>query len=285
MGLHTPFLFGEDRAHGFAGGLTVRANVDSAMVDVSVHGRWSRHLQILATTGIGKCFAENPRAVLVDLYDLGDPDAASAPTWFTAALRGGALQPPVHLVLSLPTTAPLARRLGPLGGASCLSMYATLPEARAATARRLPPAEPRQLRLAPTPHAARLALDLVGEACASWSLKELAHPARLVACELVHNAVEHARTPIVFSVSKRGRVLHLAVADADPRLPRLIGTPPIDPACPWDVGGQGLRVVDRAATAWGAMPTADGKVVWATFQGGKVGRRSPHAFPRCARAS
>ena len=279
-----PFLFGNNDARRPDCRLTVCGNVDSAVVEVAVHGRWSRYLHVLATAGVAKCFAENPRAVIVDLLDLDDPAAVSAPTWLTAGLRGSALQSPVQVVLCLPAGAPLADRLRRLGARWSLPVYATVAEASAAIASRLPLTERQQLRLAPSYEAARLARDLVGEACVSWRLKILRHQAQIVACELVLNAVEHARTPMVFTVSKRGRGLHLSVTDGHPGLPRLVEPAPVDAGHPWDLRGQGLHVVGANATAWGAMPTADGKVVWATLQARRPRTSArPRVSPRCAR--
>lgn len=223
-------------------------------------------MQVNATVGIGKCFAEAPFSVIIDLRDLEDPSAASAATWWTAGMRGFALQPSVQVVLCLPSTAPLAGRLRRLGAKRSLPVYATMAEARAAVASRLPLTERQQMRLEPTALAPSLARDLVARACQAWSMTAVLHPARLVMSELVLNAVEHARTTIVVTVSKRGDGLHLAVADLDPRLPRLLDPALVDPDRPLDERGHGLWAVHAAAAVWGAMPTRDGKVVWATLR-------------------
>jgi hypothetical protein len=263
MRVTAPVLFNDDSGPGPA--LTVRGDVDQPVVEATVHGRWGRRLQVAATAGIDKCFAQSPGAVIIDLLDVRDPLAESAATWWTLGMRGSALQPPVQVVLCLPVTGPLAARLHRFGAKWSLPIYATMAEARAAIATRLPLTERQQLRLEPTADAPSLARDRIGLACAAWSMSGLLHPARLVMSELVLNAVEHARTPIVVTVSKRGAGLHLAVADADPRLPRLLEPTPVDPARPFDERGHGLRAVHAVATVWGAMPTRAGKVVWATL--------------------
>ncbi|OJF15871.1 hypothetical protein BG844_02070 [Couchioplanes caeruleus subsp. caeruleus] len=263
--------------------LTARSDIDNAVIELKVYGRWSRHLPVLAATGISKCFAESPRAVIVDLLELEDPLAASAPTWFTAGLRGRALGPPVPVLVCLPPAAPLAVRLGRMGARWSLPLYASVPQARTAVAGRLPLTERERLRLAPEPDAARLARDLVAKACRAWHLKKLRHPAQMVACELVLNAVEHAGTPIEVTVSKRGRGLHLAVADHDPRLPRLLDPASAPPGPAGEYRGQGLRVVHAVATSWGAMPTTTGKVVWTIFQERKPRRSAANPARACPR--
>ncbi|GIF44062.1 ATP-binding protein [Actinoplanes xinjiangensis] len=121
--------------------------------------------------------------------------------------------------------------------------------------------------LAPDPDAASLAGALVADACLAWRLPGLLHPARRVLSELVHNAVEHARTEVRVTLTRRGDGLCLAVSDGDPRLPRLRAPAPVSPGRPLDERGRGLRVVQAAAAGWGAEPTPTGKVVWALLHG------------------
>lgn len=85
--------------------------------------------------------------------------------------------------------------------------------------------------------------------------------------ELVGNAVEHAGTEIDVWVSMRGATVHLAVQDRSTRPPLLRGSDPTRPGGVW-APGMGLRIVAATATAWGALPSSDGKVVLATPCGG-----------------
>jgi hypothetical protein len=89
--------------------------------------------------------------------------------------------------------------------------------------------------------------------------------------ELVVNAVEHTGTRMLVSVARRGSGLYLAVRDGSAALPRLIDPSQTSAAAP-EQRGQGLRVVDRIATAWGALPVHEraGKVVWASLQTGRM---------------
>ena len=85
----------------------------------------------------------------------------------------------------------------------------------------------------------------------------------LVFSELVTNAVRHAGTAMSVTVSRRGSGVHLAVVDGDPRLPSL--TEPVVRRPPGYPGNErhGLWRVHSRASAWGAMPSPNGKVVWA----------------------
>ncbi|MBG0561291.1 ATP-binding protein [Actinoplanes aureus] len=130
------------------------------------------------------------------------------------------------------------------------------------------PGEPPYLTvaLAPEPDAASLAGTLVADACLAWRLPHLLHPARRVMSELVLNAVEHAGTDLLVTITRRWNGLHLAVADGDPRLPRLRVMARVRRDAPLDERGRGLRVVQAAANGWGVLRTPAGKVVWAVVQ-------------------
>jgi hypothetical protein len=172
---------------------------------------------------------------------------------------------------------PLADRLRRLGAARYLPVFGTMPQARAAVDTRSPLTDALRLRLSSEPSAASLARDLIGEACHAWGLVPLLHAGRAVMSELVSNAVEHAGGEILVTLSKLGRGaksgaaaagtgLHLAVRDRNPRLPHLLDLAPVVPGRPLDERGRGLRIVHAAATAWGAIPTPGGKVVWAAVR-------------------
>jgi hypothetical protein len=108
--------------------------------------------------------------------------------------------------------------------------------------------------------------ELVDSACDSWHMPELREPSRAIMSALVGNAVEHAGTDLGAAVWRRGSGLHLSVRDGDPRLPRLLDR--------YAGGrGRGLRTVDGKSTAWGAMATRDGKMVWATL---RTRRQTPY---------
>jgi hypothetical protein len=257
-----PYLFGDDDSEFPA--LSVVTDVETAVIEVAVHGRWSRPLCLQVYAVMRKCMAEHPSAVIVDLSDLSDLDAESAPMWLAASRAATTLQPPAQLVLSMPPTRQLANRLRRLGAVRFLPIFVTMKQARAAVAGRLPLTDRLHLsRLQPEPIAVRAAGDLVDIACEAWRLPTALEDGGLVLAELVKNAVEHAGTDMAVTVSRRGAGLYLAVQDGDARLPCLLAP---DPAKPHASSGRqrgGLQRVDAHASAWGAAPTRKGKVVWA----------------------
>ncbi|MEV4343764.1 ATP-binding protein [Actinoplanes sp. NPDC049596] len=260
------------RRHPFArrirthdSGVAVTAEVDNAVTTVTVRGSWGRALSRDAFLALKRSLSGHPDAVIIDLCDLDDPHAASALTWITARRVADAMEPPVHVVACVPPGGVLADRLERLGAAYFLPTYPSHGLARAAVAAGRPLTDQRRLALPPEPDTPALARNLVTDACAAWRVPGgVLYPARLVMSELAGNAVEHARTPIVVVVLRRDDGLHLVVNDRDPRLPTLLPIPKEPPGDLWNTRGQGLRTVQAASAAWGALPTAEGKMVWAT---------------------
>jgi anti-sigma regulatory factor (Ser/Thr protein kinase) len=78
----------------------------------------------------------------------------------------------------------------------------------------------------------------------------------LVVSELVTNAVLHAKGPIEFEVTVEDDVIELRVSDHTTDLPKITF------ANGDQIGGAGLRIVDRLARYWGVEQRAGGKVVW-----------------------
>jgi len=131
------------------------------------------------------------------------------------------------------------------------------------------------LPLRPTSDACGRASTLVADACRAWQLPQVTHRARLVMLELVTNAVEHAGTDMLVTVSRRDEGLHLLVRDGSVVLPRRRTEAPVPAGAQSDDRGQGLHVVETLARSWGARPTDDGtgKVVWATVESGHTAPR------------
>lgn len=246
--------------------MAVSADLATATAVLTVYGNWDRALSRDTFLALRKCLGEHPAGVVLDLRALTDPHAASASTWLTARRVGDAMEPPAEIVAAVAGGSVLADRLHRLGGSRHLPVFGTLGQARAALAARLPPIDRVLLRLPADPDTPALARNLVTEACAAWRLPGVLYAARLVMSELAANAVEHGGSPIVVAVARRGDGLHLVVADGDPRLPRLVEPADHPPGRLWETRGQGLRTVRAAAAAWGALPTADGKLVWATVR-------------------
>jgi anti-sigma regulatory factor (Ser/Thr protein kinase) len=251
MAVEPPFLFDEA-----PGPITVYRDVDPPVEVVTVRGAWTPQLQQRARDTLTKCFAAHPAGLIIELSALGDPVAASLPTWLTAQRLGAALLPVVPVALCASADNPLAHRLQELNGRRFLPVYARERQARVAMADRLALPERLMLRLVASPDAAGRARDLVVRACTSWGMQQLCEPGRLIVSELVTNAIKHTGTGVSVIVSRRLAGLHIAVADGAPGRPRI-------PEQRGD-SGWGLRVVDGSAVRWGIVPTPDGKVVWAT---------------------
>jgi two-component sensor histidine kinase len=85
-----------------------------------------------------------------------------------------------------------------------------------------------------------------------------------VVTELVSNAVRHgtvaASAAVEVTLTRGVGAVYVSVRDRSRRLPK-----PGGPVPPTVEGGRGLLVVGIMSRAWGATPTVDGKVVWATL--------------------
>ncbi|MET0422910.1 MAG: ATP-binding protein [Actinoplanes sp.] len=247
-------------------GIEMESDVDAAVALMTVRGTWDRPLWQATAAAIDRRLAEHPEALIVDLSGLDDRRALSATLWADAQRRAAELEPPVELALCIPPQLPLADRMQHLAVRPHLPVYARVRQARVAIAARLPHTERLVRMLPPEVDSPSLARNLVSDACLNWRLTDLLHPSRLVMSELVTNAVEHARTEMVVAVSRRGHGLHLSVADDLATLPELRKQARLRRNQPLDDRGRGLRLVSTVATAWGALPTRTGKVVWATLQ-------------------
>lgn len=139
------------------------------------------------------------------------------------------------------------------------------------------------------PESAPAARAFLRARATEWDLLPLLADAQLAVSELVTNAVIHARTPLVTSVSCADGVFELAVFDGNPTLPAVrparsdlhgditrvaqleqeLGPlddrdPQLDVGAAGSVaGGRGLLLVAALAAEWGVSPTSDGKAVWA----------------------
>lgn len=119
------------------------------------------------------------------------------------------------------------------------------------------------VEMEPVVGAARLAREVITEACGRWDRPELIGNACIVATELVNNVVAHVRTPMSLLLALHGDAVSVAVRDFSATLPRFGG-----PVSPTAYGGRGLLLVDAVAVRWGHLSLDGGKVVWARLDGG-----------------
>lgn len=89
-----------------------------------------------------------------------------------------------------------------------------------------------------------------------WDCEELTDTACLLVSELLSNAVRHAGGPLRLRLRRTGDELSVEVCDGSPILPRARAV------CPDDESGRGLLLVEALASAWGTLPTEEGKAVW-----------------------
>ncbi|MGW7001602.1 ATP-binding SpoIIE family protein phosphatase [Streptomyces sp. NPDC054933] len=89
-----------------------------------------------------------------------------------------------------------------------------------------------------------------------WGCEELSDIACLLASELMANAVRHACGPLKLRLRQTREELCVEVCDGSPLLPQARS------AEKHEESGRGLHLVDSLASAWGTLPSAEGKIVW-----------------------
>jgi anti-sigma regulatory factor (Ser/Thr protein kinase) len=110
------------------------------------------------------------------------------------------------------------------------------------------------------PISASLAREFVGSHLVAHDLLHLVDDVSLVVSELATNAVVHAHTQFMLTLSRHNGSVLLALQDASTSLP-VMATPDVS-----DTGGRGLLLVELLSRAWGTSADGHGlKSVWATF--------------------
>ncbi|GIJ48705.1 hypothetical protein Val02_55910 [Virgisporangium aliadipatigenens] len=205
-----------------------------------------------------RCLPEEPGLIVLDL---GAADVATDAVSALARLADQASAwPGARLVLGGAAPAVTAMLMA-AGLTQRVPMYRSADEALMLVPAKAPMPDRVLMPLEPNITAASRARRLVDRCCAEWDLAALRDHARLVVTELVSNAVRHAHTPLEVALSRRTGAVDISVRDHSGALPR-----PGGPVAPTVEGGRGLLVVDLLCRAWGATPTPDGKVVWATLE-------------------
>ena len=111
---------------------------------------------------------------------------------------------------------------------------------------------------APEPTVPGNARQRLTHVLAGWGVdSDHTDDALLVVNELLANAVEHARTPLILTVSCTGTALRVEVRDESVAEPRL---QPVDLQA---ARGRGLQFVDALTRRWSWTADASGKTVWA----------------------
>jgi anti-sigma regulatory factor (Ser/Thr protein kinase) len=122
------------------------------------------------------------------------------------------------------------------------------------------PAWSHQIDLVAEPASAGLARDFVCLHLVAHSLLYLVQDIRLVVSELATNALQHAQTPFVVTLSMTGGVVLLTLQDESQLIP-IRSAPGV-----MDMSGRGLMIVELLSHEWGISTDDRGsKSVWASF--------------------
>jgi anti-sigma regulatory factor (Ser/Thr protein kinase) len=99
----------------------------------------------------------------------------------------------------------------------------------------------------------------VREVLVDWGLLAIVDDALLLVSELASNAVLHARSGLVVSVTRSpdGRLVRVTVRDDECDVEPTLRNPG-----PGEASGRGLGIVQTVATCWGVVRDRDGKSVW-----------------------
>lgn len=171
------------------------------------------------------------------------------------ALAGG--WPEAQLVV-FGADATLRLMIDSAGITDLVPMANDLPSARALLPLR--PLRVQHERHLPLHHSAPATARLcVRQTCTAWSLPQaVVEEAEFVATELVTNAIEHAHSDSLLTLSHTGSALRIAVRDY--RLTPIPRPQPIDIAAP---RGRGLHLMIAVTNTWAVDQHPDGKTVWA----------------------
>jgi anti-anti-sigma factor len=204
-----------------------------------------------------KCLADEPSGVIVEL----DGTTVAAPVAlgvFQTLARRAAEWPGVLLALAV-REGPVRDLLRRSALDHVVPTFPSVAEALRSLGGR-PPRRHAEVDLPADGTSAALARRFVTETCVAWHLAGLADDARVVASELVENAVRHGNSRALVRLELRRGVLTIAVRDDHPAPPehRDVGVAP--------TGGRGVFMVSAIARTWGFTPTwGGGKVVWAVL--------------------
>lgn len=241
------------------GRLHIAGRAHGAVAVLSVDGVLDSDTYRPLRDSIIKAALDEPAAVIVDVTWLDIP-ALSACTAFTSARLQVSQWPDVPVLLVCSDDG-RRERLRQSGIADRLPIHRDVDSASDAVGTAARGRVRRRARLELLRHAVSLseAKDFVAECLKEWSHPELITAGKLVAVELVRNALAHTDSAPALRVESSGPLVTIAVDDSSTR-PAALREAPL---------GQrvfGLQIVAGLSRAWGSAPSSTGKTVWATLE-------------------
>jgi len=239
--------------------LRCEVETDSDVITVNPTGSLTLSTVAGLRAVLNKALAEGPVAIIVNLSDFAVEDE-SCLTLFPAVAKQATIDSQTSLLLSAASAA-IARWIRAHGFDLHVALYPTVEDAALqAHSRPVDPRERRRLR--PSLDSPSQARDFVEETCARWPVSAtVVETLKLIATELVANAVTHARTPMDVVVRRSRQHIHLGVIDGERRFAVLRG-----PESTRSPSGRGLMLVEAFSDYWGCTATATGKSTWATVR-------------------
>ena len=226
---------------------------------LTVEGVLDSSTYLLLRDAIIKAALDEPRAVLIDVKNLGVP-TFSAWSVFTSARWHVSIWPDVPVVLICEQS---ERRsaIARTGVTRYVPAYTTVNAALAAldgnercVRRRVRAEFPAALA---SLHTARM---LVAECLGTWSHGALTPVATVIVNVFVENVLQHTTCGPEVVLESDGTVVSISVRD-DSVAPAVRHEDPYRGGDPVS----GLAIVASVCRAWGSMPTSSGKAVWAVI--------------------
>ncbi|MCT7658940.1 sulfate transporter [Mycobacterium deserti] len=244
---------------GHHGRMRIAVRAHGAVAVLSVEGLLDSDTYRPLRDSIVKSALDEPAAVIVDVSALRIPEL-SACTVFTSAWWQVSQWPDVPILLVCSNIV-RRERLWQAGIGHRTPIHPDVDTAADAVGTQARTRVRRRANVELLRHPASLdeAKDFVTECLREWSHPELITAAKLVAVELVRNALTHTDSTPSLRVESSGCLVTIAVDDECTR-PALLR----EAALARRVSG--LEIVAGLSRAWGSAPSTTGKTVWATIE-------------------